>query len=61
MFTLFTNRRMTHLSFVDTFEWIWNTAEILDSIGTILRYIGTISEYHTLPRGYMLMFVNLLN
>jgi hypothetical protein len=61
MSTLFTNRRVTHLRFIDAFEWIWNTAEYLDSIGTILRYAKTVSEYHTFPRGQMLMYFNLLN
>ena len=27
MYTLFTNRRVTHLRFVDAFEWIRNTGE----------------------------------
>ena len=47
MSTLFTNRRVTHLRFIDAFEWIRNTGEKIgqhkdcfDKTPEEFRYIG---------------------
>jgi hypothetical protein len=58
MSILFTNIRVTHLRFIDAFQWIQNTAENQDSTGTISIYAGIVLEYHTLSRCYALMFVD---